>query len=398
MPIFEEKKSKSVDAQSDYSKRQMLLIREVFIDKCLIYFVGISFAAMVINIWRSSVTGWLPSYSLVLLLSLGLSLIVHFRGKFSIIQKGGIMMALLLLAVVQGLIAFGLMAGALLWIPIVCMVSAVVFSRRITWISIVFCLLILLCAAYFFVSKSYVLSADLNAYQHHLSSWFNLILVVVGGCVMVSMAMNDFVSSFYMMSVSISNQRDEIERLANHDHLTGLPLLRLAVDRGEVALSLAKRYQQKVSLLFLDLDGFKSVNDKYGHAAGDYLLKEVANRLKKIVRESDTIARIGGDEFIVLLTGLESEKASEVVAKKIISSISSPIAYRNQALTVGVSIGIGTYPDDASSFESLRRVADSAMYSVKYSTKNGYAFASSSLSEQKMPVIYKREMNQASGC
>lgn len=168
----------------------------------------------------------------------------------------------------------------------------------------------------------------------------------------------------------------EIRYLAGHDALTGLPNQRLFIDRVTTSLSLAKRNKGKVALLFIDLDGFKSINDTHGHDAGDEVLRLVAARYAKSVRKADTVARIGGDEFVILLTDINKDAAAEVAAEKILSAMSSPFVWQAHELRLGASIGISMYPDNGSNIEELRQQADRAMYQVKQQGKNNYRFAS----------------------
>lgn len=173
----------------------------------------------------------------------------------------------------------------------------------------------------------------------------------------------------------IQLQRDQMELMATHDALTGLPGMRLVTDRLQVAISGASRNQRKMALLFIDLDGFKAVNDGFGHDAGDAVLKEVAQRLRQTVRGEDTAARIGGDEFLVILSGLLDVGDVTTVAEKLIAAIGKPIAFSGADVQVGASIGIAVFPEHGNTVEALRQMADGAMYSVKKSGKNGYAFA-----------------------
>ena len=173
----------------------------------------------------------------------------------------------------------------------------------------------------------------------------------------------------------IQLQRDQMELMATHDALTGLPGMRLVTDRLQVAISGASRNQRKMALLFIDLDGFKAVNDGFGHDAGDVVLKEVAQRLRQTVRGEDTAARIGGDEFLVILSGLQDLDDLATVAEKLIAAIGKPIAFSGADVQVGASIGIAVFPEHGNTVEALRQMADGAMYSVKKSGKNGYAFA-----------------------
>ncbi|RRJ84970.1 diguanylate cyclase domain-containing protein [Aestuariirhabdus litorea] len=167
---------------------------------------------------------------------------------------------------------------------------------------------------------------------------------------------------------------EEVRHLATHDTLTGLPNRRLLWDRISKSLAIAKRNQQKVALLFIDLDGFKAVNDTLGHDAGDELLKEVAERIKKSLRESDTVARIGGDEFVVLLPAIQQADGAAQVAQSLLDKLSQPFQLQSEA-HIGASIGIALYPDSAGDAEELMSLADNLMYKVKKSGKNSYAFA-----------------------
>lgn len=174
--------------------------------------------------------------------------------------------------------------------------------------------------------------------------------------------------------LEIKNQQVQFEHQANHDTLTGLPTIRIASDRMEVAINHAKRSDEKVALLFLDLDDFKQINDTHGHEAGDEVLKAIAKRIESTIRESDTACRIGGDEFLVLLSIISSREQVEEVCRRLINVVGKTLDYNGHELHVGVSIGIALYPDDASDAASLRRRADDVMYSVKKAGKNHYLF------------------------
>jgi len=189
----------------------------------------------------------------------------------------------------------------------------------------------------------------------------------------------------------ISERKKSQERLyslANFDLLTGLPNRALFMDRLSMAIKSVRRSDTLIALLFIDLDGFKNINDSYGHEAGDELLVEIGLRLKNVVRETDTIARLGGDEFTVILTNLMSIEPIENIVKKIISTINKPVTLKNLACQVSPSIGITICPfnETNDSFELIRQ-ADMAMYQAKASGKNTYKFFNAKLSKEEAKSI-----------
>jgi diguanylate cyclase (GGDEF)-like protein/PAS domain S-box-containing protein len=182
-----------------------------------------------------------------------------------------------------------------------------------------------------------------------------------------------YIAIFSMLSEQKSTEA-RLRQLANSDPLTGLLNRNLLYDHAGQALAQSRRAGNRTAFLFLDLDGFKLINDAMGHAAGDMVLKGVAKRLKGCVRESDTVARFGGDEFVVLLGGLETQGEAAAVAEKIISAIKQPFHIAGEECQVGVSIGISLYPDDGDTVEALIKRADEAMYQVKESGRGQSRF------------------------
>lgn len=165
-----------------------------------------------------------------------------------------------------------------------------------------------------------------------------------------------------------------IEFLAFHDPLTGLPNRLLAKDHLEMAVAYSSRVNSRVALLFLDLDNFKTINDSLGHTVGDALLKAVAMRLRDSVRNTDTISRQGGDEFLVLLPDTSDTDAITVIAEKVVLALSTPFEIQGQHLSTSASIGIAVYPDDGSDFDTLLKKADTAMYQSKKAGRSTYRF------------------------
>ncbi len=182
---------------------------------------------------------------------------------------------------------------------------------------------------------------------------------------------------FTAMLRDVSEQKlalQRIEQLAHYDALTHLPNRSLFYDRLEQAIVGAKRGKRSLALLFIDLDGFKQVNDIHGHHVGDLLLVQVSERLRLCIRESDTLARLGGDEFTVILNDTHAQEDVARLANKVVESIAQPFDLEGQSVHIGASIGIARYPDDAPSKGTLLIVADKAMYAAKAAGKSTYRF------------------------
>jgi len=169
---------------------------------------------------------------------------------------------------------------------------------------------------------------------------------------------------------------DKLTQLALYDQLTKLPNRTLFYERLGFSLSQSKRSKTMLALLFVDLDGFKAVNDTLGHDMGDHLLTEVAKRLGESIRESDIAARMGGDEFTVILTNLQNLDEVSHIAGNIIKALNEPVEFKGNSCNVGASIGVAAYPEHADNADDLVKKSDTAMYQAKSAGKNRHCFAS----------------------
>ncbi|MYN05152.1 diguanylate cyclase [Pseudoduganella sp. DS3] len=177
----------------------------------------------------------------------------------------------------------------------------------------------------------------------------------------------------YKELASYSKQQQE---LALHDPLTGLPNRRLLEDRIATAVQHAARQQRRTAVMYLDLDGFKAINDTHGHAYGDEILKQVAQRLVNSSRKEDTVARIGGDEFVIVMGDVDALRDAQEPATKLIEVVAQPYHVNGLVLQLSTSLGIALYPDDATTVDNLMHVADAALYEAKRTGKNRYCVAS----------------------
>jgi len=180
-------------------------------------------------------------------------------------------------------------------------------------------------------------------------------------------------NGYDLLNEMTSRKQKHLFGLAHFDQLTGLPNRTLLLDRLHQAISVSNRASRAISLLFIDLDGFKPVNDTYGHAIGDRLLKEVADRLLTCLREGDTAARLGGDEFVVILLESDLERAI-TVAHRILGTLRVPYEFGKKTISsISGSIGIAEYPVHADELDALLTAADSAMYMAKKAGKDQFA-------------------------
>jgi diguanylate cyclase (GGDEF)-like protein len=193
----------------------------------------------------------------------------------------------------------------------------------------------------------------------------------------------------YRTSSELEASEAQAQHLAFHDALTGLPNRALFANRLEHALARVRRGEERIALLYMDLDRFKYVNDTFGHPAGDELIREFSGRLQKILRSCDTVARLGGDEFAVIQTGVSGEAATVALCRRILEAVAEPFAVVGQEAFVGVTIGVAVAPDAASDASELVRKADIALYRAKSEGRNCYRIFAQAMDEsvQRRQVI-----------
>ncbi|MDT9000857.1 GGDEF domain-containing protein [Paucibacter sp. APW11] len=360
-------------ATSPMPDSEMLRLRQEFVDASwwltLVYAL-ISSALLPARAWLLG--SWRLSDSIIFLFIAGYLLAFGQRRRLGGWWRDSPPVLVMMLGGSTGLLGNGLLGSGLMTLIFANTLVAVLFGRRVVWIAFLYTMGVVLLAAWLYASGRLPprVSSD---YSSSPLAW----LMAISSGTLMSFLVLHFVS-LYRQRVEALHERlrvqsEEIARLAHHDELTGLPSLRLARDRLRMACHQAERQRSKAALLFIDLDGFKRINDSAGHEAGDEVLRVVAARMVEAVRSVDTVARLGGDEFIVILSGVPDARTATEVAQKIVAAAAAPIPWQGCTLQIGASIGIALYPEHSDTPEDLLRRADSAMYSVKRGGKNGYA-------------------------
>lgn len=361
-------------AEDDSPDALLLQLRHVLVDRVWLGFVGVAVLGTPLSVARAMTTGWMHLYTVHVLLAMSVIVVYGLRKRLPLGVKSASLMVILWAVGVGGLFTFGMLGTGYWWLVVSSLLASTLYSVRAGVVTAAVVVVLLGIAAFAFTSGMLTVPVDANEYIVTKVTWGSLVFATVLTPFIVFEAISAYQRTAIEWLHRSHAQRIEIERLATHDQLTGLPSLTLASDRLQMALNAAPRAGKKVAVLFVDLDGFKAVNDAYGHQVGDEVLKEIAKRLLKSIRAEDTAARIGGDEFILVLTGLVDGQLASVVASRAIAAIARPIDCGGHSIAVGVSIGIALFPDHAQDAASLRRIADAAMYTVKRTGKNNYAF------------------------
>lgn len=335
--------------------------------------------AVPLSVSRATYTGWQHSYTIHIVALIILGAMYFIPEKLPPLFRISVLLFLSISVAVSGILEYGTIGNATLWSMFSMMIALFFIGRKTAFIVGMLLLTVFLLAMYRFVFMDYPFPGGIETYLVSPASWGTTLFgaVIFIALIAISVAeqrqeLDSLLVTLVEQNQTIDEQKKQIEFQANHDALTGLPTLRLADDRLDMAMKLAKREGAQTALLFLDLDGFKSINDTYGHACGDQVLKLCAERILSEVRESDTACRVGGDEFLIVLNHVESDDDLAHLCERLVLALSQPVTHSNNKIGVSVSLGAAIYPDHASDAENLRRQADEAMYQAKKAGKNRY--------------------------
>lgn len=356
------------------AKKQDITIKETLTEHIWVGGFFLAIAGAVASYVRFVYTG--AFYVFLIQVSLATLSVTFFfiRRRFSINTRAVVAIFMFYGVGTAALVEYGFYSAGLVWVMVATLFLGIFYPRiiRVAFVLVItFCLFI----AYGFVTGALSPPPARGDYIKMPELWFSVVFIPVVFCFVFASAMKQFYRNLEYLNRQLEIKNQEVEYYANHDNLTGLPSLRLANDRLDMAIALAKRQDSKTALIYIDLDGFKSINDHYGHDVGDAVLVETASRLVSCVRETDTSCRIGGDEFLIIIPDIKDSAVLSQLCSYLIEQINLSIEVEQHVLSVSASLGVAMYPDNAVDADSLKKSADAAMYKVKESGKQDFLFA-----------------------
>lgn len=343
------------------------ILKEGFLRSVLNILLFLAIFGLPVSLFRIFEFGFLNIYILQIFLAISVFATKIFQEKLNTHFIKFYIIAVFSTLAISDLMQFGVFSAGFCFVIETIFIVSMLYGIRGGIITTSAFLLIMGAIAYAWNQSVFVFPASENAYNQSISVW--LILII---CVTITGAI------FYISTAELLKAKkillNKIHAMATHDLLTGLANLSLIMSKLEQAIAISKRRNSKAAVLFIDLDGFKPVNDTFGHEAGDVILYEIGEKLTSSVREMDSVGRIGGDEFLIVLPDIADIRIVESICQRIITAISKELNYQNSRLNVSASIGIALYPDNAHNAKLLVKAADTAMYNVKSAGKNNYKF------------------------
>ncbi|MEH6557445.1 MAG: diguanylate cyclase [Oceanicoccus sp.] len=363
------------DLRSQPPKDRITLLESI-VDRTAIVFCLLCYPAALANFWRISANNAAPNFfylitALVLITGLALG-----RRHIPMPVKSTLICTIGLIIAIPGLLKSGLAAPLPGWaFAISLYLSAIFFNDWIGRCVAAIVSLSIVVAGIGFTTGSLQYAYDVNQQAIHPGTWLVFLLVAVAVSGLFLSVWSLYKKNAVVLIEEGNQQAKDLRRLADYDQLTGLPLQRLASKRFNLTCRRTARARNRAAVFFIDIDGFKAVNDNYGHDAGNHCLSELAQRMTTCTREVDTVARIGGDEFLVVIDSVTDHHDLKVVALKLIDIIAQPMTFNQATFSVSASLGIAVFPDHGQTFEELRKLADEAMYSAKKQGKNRFVIA-----------------------
>jgi diguanylate cyclase (GGDEF)-like protein len=348
------------------SLRQRLgAIRASIIDRLWVSLLVVALIGAPLSALRAGTTGWLPIYSMHLSLMVLIAGVVLVRQRLRTTFKLAMIVAVFWSIGLVGLASTGMVGPSVWWLSLSILLITALYSVRAGLLAALLTTAVTAATATAFIQGWLTMPYDVDVYIRTIAAWANIVVAAVVLPLLLFSSVTSFHHSTLELLEEVDLQREQIRQLATHDELTGVPSLRLATDRLEQAMLGAARSGGRVAVLFIDLDGFKAINDTHGHEAGDAVLRSLAQRWRNVLRAEDTIARKGGDEFLAILKGVGGPDAAGALAARLIDALTVPVHYNGQVLKASASIGVAVFPEHALTAEDMIRAGDAAMYEAK---------------------------------
>ena len=344
-------------------------LRGQLLDQGWVVIALVSYAGIPVSLLRTMVAGWQPANVLHAILLVVFTFVAWRRHRLSTRVKTFVMVASLTLMGIGGTVSFGLMNVGVWFMALGMVVTGIVLSRGAAMVTLLVSILALVGVMLGFHQGILTLSFDANLYHQQLAPW---VMMIVSSMMLPALALwqvKGYEKALIDALKEVETQRNAVAIQANYDHLTGLASRRLAMDRLDMSMRRLRRQGGLSALLFIDLDGFKAVNDRHGHKVGDQMLVVCARRLKEVLRVDDTLCRYGGDEFLVIANNLKHEDNAVAIAKKIIAVLEQPAILAAHTLHLSASVGIAYFTEEADHPEQLIEASDQAMYKAKHAGK-----------------------------
>lgn len=343
------------------------LILDQSMDRLIILLALCTVPAVISSLARIPEMGLQPSMLFHIVVGLLMIIIAVFRNILSFHVKTNVVLTLSVTISVVGLWDWGLVGNGFVWMLLSASLFALIYGSRAVFIFNALFIAYSAVVAYLYINGNLSVPVSQSQYSQSISAWSTAIIGAAMPLIIVSYTIIALVKKAGLLIIALENQKQQATHLAERDPLTGLYNLRVLNNRLEHAINLAKRQNMQIYLLNIDLDDFKQINDQYGHAAGDVALEYVAQKLIKVTRESDTVCRVGGDEFLILI-----DTALEVPIKQIVYRIRNELAthinFEEHKLRIEASIGVAEYNHNSQqeiSSDHMIRMADQAMYQEK---------------------------------
>jgi diguanylate cyclase (GGDEF)-like protein len=313
-----------------------------------------------------TISNWLQSgfhhIHLVHTVFMALAIAVYCRASKQKMMIDTILVSIfLLLLILIGAYEYGLSSGLIALLLAFSLVIMVTHNHKVSSVYSIVTTAVVAAVILFLTNDPLVPILSNNTTVTFINASVYSILSVLISFTLTGTLLFNFQNTLTMSLTELDKQAEQIEYLANHDHLTGLSSARFAQEQLELTLKMAKRHNFKAAILCIDIDKFRLINDALGHDAGDYALKEVAKRIKELIRDTDIACRRGGDEFLVILHYPVSIEACDVICQRLMGAFDKRVPYKDHEIKISLSIGVAIYPEHGDTQFELRTKADKAM-------------------------------------